>query len=306
MKPTRTYTFETPEYCEMCLDTVDKHKILGQRLSQSQGFIPKSKTGISVTVRKYNNCGLVYSYPQPIPQSINDHYGINPEEYSWKEDYFKYDPSYFSHQIRTAKELLNFTTGMKALDVGTGLGKAMKAMLEAGFDAYGIEPSPNFRDRSIEWLNIPRDKIQLASAEESDFPENYFDFITFGAVFEHLYHPAAILEKAAKWLKPGGIIHIEVPSAKHFMGTLTNFYFKLRGTNYVSHLSPMHAPFHLYEYTYKSFQEISKRLLLTPVKHYFDVCNIYFAPRIAKPFLRKYMELTKTGMQLTVYLKKEK
>jgi ubiquinone/menaquinone biosynthesis C-methylase UbiE len=304
MKQGQTYTFETPAVCEMCHDKVDGHKILGQRLSQSQGFRPKRKTGVSVSVMKCRNCGLVYSNPQPIPASINDHYGINPEEYSWKQDYFTYDPNYFSAQIKAAKELLSFQPGMKSLDVGAGLGKAMKAMLEAGFDAYGIEPSPNFRDRSIEWLNIPGDKIQLASAEEAEFPENYFDFITFGAVFEHLYHPAFILEKTTRWLKPGGIIHIEVPNARHFMGALFNFYYKLRGTNYVSHLCPMHAPFHLYEYTVKSFEEVSKRLSLSLVKHYFDVCDIYFVPGIVKPFLRKYMKWTDRGMQLTVYLRK--
>ena len=30
-------------------------------------------------------------------------------------------------------------------------------------------------------------------------------------VFEHLYQPMAVLEKVAKWLKPGGIFYLMVP-----------------------------------------------------------------------------------------------
>jgi ubiquinone/menaquinone biosynthesis C-methylase UbiE len=301
---TRVYKFEYNDTCEMCHDKIDHHKIMGQRLSQSQGLRPKKKTGITVTVKKCSNCGLIYSYPQPVPDKITDHYGISPEDYSWDENYFKYDPKYFARQITVAKELMPFTQGMKALDVGAGLGKAMRAMQEAGFDVYGIEPSPNFRERAIEWLNIPAEKIKLDSAEEVEFPENYFDFITFGAVFEHLYHPAYILERATRWLKPGGIIHIEVPSSRHLLGKIINFYYRLSGTNYVTNLSPMHAPFHLYEYSLKSFTEASQRLKLETVKHYFDVCEILSFPRFTHGVLRKYMELTDTGMQLTVYLRK--
>jgi SAM-dependent methyltransferase len=305
MAKIRKYSFEYNEVCEMCLDKTDNHKILGQRLSESQGFSPKKKTGITVSIKKCRNCGLIYSYPQPIPNSIQDHYGIAPEEYSWDESYFKDDPNYFLRQINKAKELLPFQPGMKSLDIGAGLGKAMKSMLANGFDAYGIEPSPQFRQRSIEWLKIPEDRVQLASAEEADFPENYFDFITFGAVFEHLYHPAYVLERAVKWTKPGGIIHIEVPSATHLVGRLINRYYRLRGTNYVTNLSPMHAPFHLYEYTVKSFLAVGERLGLTLEHKYFDVCTIFHFPRIVQPLMRKYMEWTDTGMQLTVYMRKK-
>ncbi|MBL0153089.1 MAG: class I SAM-dependent methyltransferase [Chitinophagaceae bacterium] len=305
MIPDKKYIFEHNEYCEMCGDKTENHKILGQRLNQSQGFRPKKKTGITVSVKKCRNCGLLYSYPMPIPFSIQDHYGIDPEEYSWKEDYYVDDPDYYSTQINTVKKLLpEKSTGMKALDVGAGLGKALKAMQRAGFDVFGIEPSPNFRTRAIEWLKIPEDQIRLATAEEAVFPDNHFDFITYGAVYEHLYHPAAVLERSVKWLKPGGIIHIEVPNAENLVGKLINRYYRLRGTNYVTSLSPMHAPFHLYEYTVKSFEEVCKKLNLELVEKKFDVCSIFHFPGIMKPFMRKYMEWTNTGMQLTVYLRK--
>ena len=297
------YLFEEVIACEMCGDETHKHKVLGQRLNGSQGFSPKRKTGISVSVMKCKNCGLLYSRPMPIPFDIQDHYGTPPEAY-WRPEYFTWNEKYFSSEIETVKELLPFTNGMKALDVGAGLGKCMSSLDKAGFDSYGFEPSIPFYERAISKMGISKEKLKLGMIETVDYPEDHFDFITFGATYEHLYHPASCLEKALRWLKPGGIIHIEVPSSKHFIARIYNLYYRLRGTNYVTNLSPMHVPFHMYEFSIDSFRELGKKLGYSIEKHDYYVCEIMHIPRIFHPILRKYMQWTKTGMQLTVYLKK--
>jgi 2-polyprenyl-3-methyl-5-hydroxy-6-metoxy-1,4-benzoquinol methylase len=297
------YLFEEVTSCEMCGTQSQGHIILGQRLNRSQGLSPKKKTGVSVSVMKCRNCALIYSQPLPIPFDIQDHYGTPPEEY-WRNGYFELHPDYFSHQIKVVKELLLFRNGMSALDVGAGLGKCMISLEKAGFDTFGFEPSKPFFDRAISKMSINKERLKLGMIEEVEYPNNFFDFITFGAVFEHLYHPAQSLEKALKWLKPNGIIQIEVPSSKYFIARLFNFYYRLRGTNYVTHLSPMHTPFHLYEFGLKSFEELGKKLNFRIEKNEYDVCNIDFIPKVFHPFLKKYMKWTNTGMQLTVYIRK--
>lgn len=297
------YIFEEIETCEMCGDSTKNHTILGQRLNTSQGFKPKSKTGISVSVMKCKKCELIYSQPQPVPFDIQDHYGIPAEDY-WRPEQFHYETSYFSTEIKIAKELLPFKEGMTALDIGAGLGKCMISLANAGFDAYGLEPSIPFHDRALSKMNIKPEKLKLGMVEDIDYQDESFDFITYGAVFEHIYHPAQSLEKALRWLKPNGIIHIEVPSSKHTVAKLTNLYFKLVGTNYVTHISPMHTPFHLYEFGLKSFEKLGGKIGYRIEKHYYQPCEIYFGPKIFHPILRKYMELNNTGMQLMVYLRK--
>jgi SAM-dependent methyltransferase len=297
------YYFEKITKCEMCSDDTQGHVVLGQRLNQSQGLSPKKKTGISVSVMKCRKCSLIYAQPMPIPFDIQDHYGTLPENY-WHDDYFITNPDYFSTQIKIVKELLPFQTGMTALDVGAGLGKCMIALTNTGFDTYGFEPSKPFYERAISKMGINKERLKFGMIEEVDYPENSFDFITFGAVFEHLYHPSKALKKAMKWLNPGGIIQIEVPSSKHFIAKLFNFYYRLRGTNYVTNISPMHVPFHLYEFGLKSFEELGKKLGYKIEKHQYDVCDIWGFPKIFHPLLTKYMEWTNTGMQLTVYLRK--
>jgi SAM-dependent methyltransferase len=140
--------------------------------------------------------------------------------------------------------------------------------------------------------------------EDVSYEENSFDFVSFGAVFEHLYHPAASLEKTLAWVKPNGIVFIEVPSSNHLIAKIINFYYRLRGTNYVTNLSPMHSPFHLYEFGLNSFKELGEKLNFKIELAQYHVCDIDFVPGILKPIFRKYMKWTNTGMQLSVYLRK--
>lgn len=300
----KAYYFEEITNCEMCGDNTNRHRILGQRLNKSQGLRPKYKIGITVGVKKCSNCGLIYSSPQPVPFSIQDHYGTPPEDY-WRPGYFQLSPDYFSRQINVAKELLGFKNGMVALDAGAGIGKCLIALNNAGFDAYGFEPSVPFYERAISKMNINPERIKLGMIEEIEYPANTFDFISFGAVFEHLYHPAKGLQKALQWVKPNGIIHIEVPSSRHLIAKLIDAYYKLIGTSYVTHLSPMHPPFHLYEFDLKSFEKLGEVARFSIVKYYYDVAEISFIPKILHPIFRKYMAWTNTGMQLTVYIKKK-
>ncbi len=297
------YFFEEIKNCEMCGKESHGNIILGQRLNQTQGRSPKRKTGISVSVMKCRNCQLVYPQPLPIPFDMQQHYGLPPEEY-WHAGHFQWDTGYFSEEIKAAKQLLPFKEGMKALDVGAGLGKGMISLSKNGFDTYGFEPSASFYEKAISAMGISRERLKLDRIENVNYPGNQFDFITFGAVFEHLYHPAACLEKAMGWLKPGGIIHVEVPSSSYLIARLFNGYYRLRGTNYVTNISPMHVPFHLYEFGLKSFEALGKRLGYKIEKQRYEVCEIMHIPKLFHPFLKKYMQWTKTGMQMTVYLRK--
>jgi 2-polyprenyl-3-methyl-5-hydroxy-6-metoxy-1,4-benzoquinol methylase len=298
------YYFDYAANCEMCGATTDDHLVLGQRLNQSQGLMPKRKNGITTTVMKCVHCGLVYANPQPIPYDIQDHYGIPPENY-WKPEYFEYDRNYFSGEIERFKKITEFRPGMTALDVGAGLGKCMKSLENAGFDVYGFEASESFHQMAIEKMNVKAEKLKLAMIENVDYEPNFFDFITFGAVLEHLYHPGQYIELAMKWLKPGGLMHIEVPSSDYLMHRFINFYFKLIGTNYVTNISPMHEPFHLFEFALTSFIEHSKKNHEYEISfHEYYVCSAEPFPRFTHPLLKKIMKMTDTGMQLAVWLKK--
>lgn len=296
----KKYTFRYPACCNMCGAT--KYFVLGKRLNQSQGKNPRTKIGITTTVVKCSNCGLIYANPLPIPDSLQDHYGIPPENY-WKEEYFKIDENYFQQEIATLKSIREFKNGDKALDIGAGLGKCMIALSKEGFDVYGIEPSKPFYERAIQTMGIHADRLSPDSIETARLEDDFFDFITFGAVLEHLYDPALAIEKALRGLKPGGIIQIEVPSSHWLIGRLINSFYRLRGLDYVGNISPMHEPFHLYEFTLKSFRENAK-IKGYEVVHFDHYVAQTYLPRLLNVLLVPYMRLTQTGMQLCVWLRK--
>jgi ubiquinone/menaquinone biosynthesis C-methylase UbiE len=287
----------------MCQAPSSKFKVMGKRLNKSQGFRPHLLSGITTTVMKCGNCGLIFSNPQPVPDSISDHYNVDPEKY-WKEEYFKIDENYFKGELEKLNNLLEIKPGMKSLDIGAGLGKQMIALQKAGFDTYGIEPSPSFYKMAIDKMGIDSNKLQLKSVEEASFEENSFDFISFGAVFEHIYNPSEALQKAIAWLKPNGFCHIEVPNSNWLIANILNKQYKLRGKDYVTNISPMHFPFHLHEFTIKAFVDNGKinNYKIADSGQY--VCKTTF-PRMFNPLLKPIMKKSGTGMQLYVFLSKK-
>lgn len=296
------YTFEEVDTCNMCEDSTNTHKILGKRLNKSQGKKPKEKIGITTTVCKCRNCGLIYSNPLPIPNDIKDHYGVPPEEY-WNDSYFELKDNYFQGEILRLKELIDFKPGMKALDIGAGLGKQMIALSKAGFDTYGFEPSQPFFDRAISKMNISPDKLKLGMIEEIDYDENTFDFVSFGAVLEHLYNPSESIKKALKWTKPNGLIHIEVPSSEWLSNKIINLFYKLRFSDYVGNISPMHEPYHLYEFGLNSFKRNAEIHGYEIAHHEYYVCDTYL-PKFLDNIIKPYMKRTNQGMQLAIWLRK--
>jgi SAM-dependent methyltransferase len=168
-----------------------------------------------------------------------------------------------------------------------------------------MEPSKPFYERALSKMNISKERLQLGMLEDVDFPEGHFDFITFGAVLEHLYDPAASIKKALKWLKKDGLMHIEVPCSRFLFQKLVNVYNRIRGTRFVTNLSPMHTPFHLYEFDIRSFKELGLTTNFEIVKHQYFVCDVMFVPRLIKPLFTAFMKSTDTGMQLVVWLKKK-
>lgn len=143
-----SYTFNEQASCMMCATPSSQNSVLGLRLNRRQGWKPRKKDGFAVTVRRCHSCGLTYPDPLPIPASINDHYAVPPESY-WTDDYFAIDEGYLASETSHAHHLLTKkfhpVSALKALDIGAAIGKGMRALERAGFEAWGLEPSPTFR-----------------------------------------------------------------------------------------------------------------------------------------------------------------
>lgn len=286
----------------MCAEPTEHAKVLGRRMNCSQGIRPKRRVGISTTVMKCRSCGLIFSNPLPIPGDMSQHYGIPAEDY-WVPKEFEFNLDFFNSHIDTFNRLYKKNGKKTALDIGAGLGKCMLALEKHGFTAYGLEPSEPFYTRALEKMGISEEKLKLASIEDASFSPEQFDFITFGAVLEHIYDPSAAIEKALNWLKPGGLIQIEVPSSDWLTNKIYNLIYRVQGLDYVGNISPMHNPFHLYEFGLDSFKKHSEKFDYEIAEYQYLVCDT-FLPKILDPVIKPVMAKTDTGMQLNIWLRK--
>lgn len=298
------YSFITVDRCNMCHSDTASHKLTGKRLNNHQGLRPRKKGGISVSVYRCPACGLVYSNPMPVPENIQDHYGVPPESY-WNDQSFVVPGGFFNRELDELEGLMGSLKNKKALDVGTGLGIGMIPMQERGMDVYGIEASVPFYERAIEKMNIPKEKLQCVTIEEAEFEKESFDFVNFGAVLEHFYDPSACILRGMNWLKPGGYMFIEVPSSNYLVTKWLNRYYKLTGSDYVSHISPMHQPYHLYEFLLECFVAHAKiNNNLYSIAYYRYEPFTAYMPGWLDKILVWYMKKTNKGMQLCIYLRK--
>lgn len=268
-------------------------------MNTHQGLWPRRRTAIATTIVQCRRCGLIFANPRPVPETLEDHYDQRPENY-WHDAYFRADDGYYSTQVATFRRLWRGTTDPRALDVGAGIGKTMHALERHGIRAYGLEPSHSFRERALS-SGIPSERLRLSSAEDAPLEPGSFDLVTLGAVLEHLHNPAAVLERALLWLTPGGLIHVEVPSARWLLARALNLFYRAQGLDYVTHLSPMHPPYHLYEFTLRSFTEHGARVGYQVVEHEHVVCNTFLPPPLSA-LAARVMKATATGMQLRLWL----
>src|SRR6185295_11515158 len=160
--------------CNMCGSASGAHTVLGRRLNRAQGKWPRNKVGVAITIVKCTDCGLIFPNPLPIPSRIEDHYGVNPEHY-WKDEYFRFEETYFLQQIDRFKALYGGYTKASALDIGAGIGKCMIALMRADFDVFGIEGSESFYRAAIDRNGISPERISLATMEQAIFGPASFD-----------------------------------------------------------------------------------------------------------------------------------
>lgn len=104
------------------------------------------------------------------------------------------------------------STGASLLDVGFGNGAFLDLAKNAGWDVTGVDSDlVTILAASKRGLNVVHGGI-----EALDDITSRFDMITLSHVIEHVHDPRAVLKKAYRVLKPGGLIWLETPNIDSF------------------------------------------------------------------------------------------
>ena len=99
----------------------------------------------------------------------------------------------------------------KCLEIGCGTGDRLIQLQQKRFQVLGVEPAAAacLYGKERYGLSIVEKKV-----EDWPGPDKPLDIILIFNVLEHLPHPVEELKRIAGWLKPGGMLALQIPNAK--------------------------------------------------------------------------------------------
>jgi len=95
------------------------------------------------------------------------------------------------------------------LDIGACSGVFLNEARQFGFEVAGIEPGVENCQRAQRQFDLT---LHCGTVEEVDLAPESVDVLFSNHVFEHILDPLAALRRAVQWLRPGGLLMIEVPN----------------------------------------------------------------------------------------------
>lgn len=155
-----------------------------------------------------NNCALAFVHPIPPDEYLTNFYSrfhAHLEEgggYEMTESRVSAD---FPAKIRMIQEESR-EKKIRLLDVGCGKGFFVKACLDVGIEAEGIDLSDTAIRFATEVLSV---KATCGKIEDAAHSLGQFDVVTFWATIEHLAKPIETLRAINSVLKPGGVLFLD-------------------------------------------------------------------------------------------------
>jgi 2-polyprenyl-3-methyl-5-hydroxy-6-metoxy-1,4-benzoquinol methylase len=122
------------------------------------------------------------------------------------------NPKFKNILNRRYRHIPKISKDASLLDVGFGDGSFLERAKNAGWTVTGVDSDlVTVRAAKKRGLNVLHGGIEVL-----DDISSHFDMITLSHVIEHVHDPRAVLRKAYRLLKPGGIIWLETPNIDSF------------------------------------------------------------------------------------------
>ena len=192
-------------------------------------------------------CTGVFTQDIPVQEVIGKYYAANSyvSHTETKEGLInKLYHAVRSYTLQKKRKMIQQLTGRSKgslLDVGCGTGAFLDTMLQAGWDATGLEPDETARKNAQELYQVQ----PLPSPEIFNLPAHQFDAITMWHVLEHVHQLHEYVGQLKKLLKPSGKIIIAVPN---FTSADAQYY--------KSHWAAYDVPRHLYHFSPDSMKKL--------------------------------------------------
>jgi SAM-dependent methyltransferase len=156
-------------------------------------------------ILKCQNCGLCFRSFRPTPAQLADLYRAADDQVYEAET---------ANRVKTAerhrKRISRYCRPPgSVLDIGSASGAFLRLMMDAGWNAYGVEPSSSQCARARRVLGSDA-VLQECVLEAAVLPGD-FDVVTLWDVLEHVTEPVAFLTRCSGLLRPGGYLFLNTP-----------------------------------------------------------------------------------------------
>ena len=122
------------------------------------------------------------------------------------------DPSNESSHNFAVREILQTMKDLKAaslLDVCCGTGRAVRAALDSGYKATGIDVSPALVEMGMRELSLPKECLVVGDATKLPFPDKTFDVSCVLGALHHTAQPSRIVHEMMRVTKRAIIVSDE-------------------------------------------------------------------------------------------------
>lgn len=196
-------------------------------------------------VYRCQQCGLGVLEPRPSTAEL---------ELLYRNSYFvtRYDEgaipgsdamskrlSWEKHRIRFFHPFLKQG---RILDIGSGRGYFLLACKEHGYEVEGFDVSEDAAEYVRSTLKIP---VTTGAIEQASFKNESFDLVTIWHALEHVENPSSYLESAYRWLRPDGLLVVDVPN-----------YLSTDALKYGESWDGWSLPYHFYHFTPESLDKL--------------------------------------------------
>ena len=155
-------------------------------------------------ILKCRDCGFCFRSFRPPPDQLAELYRAADDRVYEAEA---------ANRLKTAMRhrdvISRYCQAGKVLDVGSASGAFLKVMADAGWTAFGVEPSTSQVERARRILGNDA-MLQQCDLEAAVLPSD-FDVITLWDVLEHVPDPVGFLSYCSSLLRPGGYILLNTP-----------------------------------------------------------------------------------------------
>jgi SAM-dependent methyltransferase len=198
------------------------------------------------TLVRCPGCSLAWLSHPPPPSEMHLHYtdAYHKLISSAGED----SPARWQDRLQVVRHYKQSGT---MLDLGCSSGGFLGFFRCDSWKLYGIEMSSECARRAQETTGA---HVFVGDILGAPFAPESFDVVTCFDVLEHLYHPRAVLEKVAKWLKPDGIFYVQVPNIESAEARVFGTYWH-----------GLELPRHLFHYSPASLELLARSAGLTAV-----------------------------------------